>query len=357
MVLPGEGPFAEELRHIGCQTSLLRCAGYTNTRKPGRELWSYAWELPRLARELQAIIERDGADLLYVNGPRLLPPAAWIAGKKSIPLVFHCHHRLQQSSAILLAGASLRLSGAYTIACCRFAVKPIEKYISPKRLFVRYNGVFGPKVSRPKRTGRPERIGVIGRVEPEKGQLEFVRAVPLLARQFPGCRFLIAGSPMFSSDEYYRQVVNASNALPIEFIEWQNDISELYENLDLLVVPSAPQEATTRVIFEAFAYGVPVVAFPSGGIPEIMKDNETGFLAQGTTTEALAQRICSVLRMRPADLNAVTDAALQSWQANFTVEHYRKDVCDILHEANEAGNGSSRFDLSPVYTNSATRDQ
>jgi glycosyltransferase involved in cell wall biosynthesis len=342
---------------MGYQTSLLRFAGYTNTRKPGREVWSYACELPRLTHELQAIVERGGADLLYVNGPRLLPPAAWIAGQEKIPLAFHCHHLLQQSSAILLAGASLRLSGAYTIACCRFAVQPIEKYINPKKLFVRYNGVFGPKVSRPKRTGGLERVGVIGRVEPEKGQLEFVRAVRLLARQFPGCRFVIAGSPMFSSDKYYREVVNASQALPIEFVEWQNDVSELYENLDLLVVPSAPPEATTRVIFEAFAYGVPVVAFPSGGIPEIMRDNETGFLARGTTAEALAQRICSVLRMQPADLDAVRDAALQSWRANFTVEHYRKDICDILHEANAAGNGSSRSDLSPVYTNSATREQ
>ena len=39
--------------------------------------------------------------------------------------------------------------------------------------------------------------------------------------------------------------------------------------LDLLLVPSTGPEATTRVILEAYAAGVPVIAFPSGGIPEV----------------------------------------------------------------------------------------
>ena len=40
-------------------------------------------------------------------------------------------------------------------------------------------------------------------------------------------------------------------------------------------------EATTRVILEAYSAGVPVVAFPAGGIPEVVENEQTGFLADG----------------------------------------------------------------------------
>ena len=52
--------------------------------------------------------------------------------------------------------------------------------------------------------------------------------------------------------------------------------------LDLLLVPSAGHEATTRVILEAFAAGLPVIAFASGGIPEVVQDGVTGLLANSS---------------------------------------------------------------------------
>jgi glycosyltransferase involved in cell wall biosynthesis len=262
-----------------------------------------------------------------------LPPAAWVARRKQIPLVFHCHHFLQQSSSVLLSGASLKMSEAYTIASCRYAADPVKKYVRPERLFVCYNGVTGSDQPLTPPVKRLRRVGVIGRIEPEKGQLEFVHAVRLIAKEFSECRFAVVGAPMFSSDSYYRSVVAASKDLPVEFIGWQDDISRLFLGLDMIVVPSCPTEATTRVILEAFAFGVPVIAFPSGGIPEILNDNETGFLAPGITPSALAERMSGVLRMPSRDVDRVTGNARRSWYLRFTLEKYRKEVCGIVAQA------------------------
>jgi glycosyltransferase involved in cell wall biosynthesis len=337
VAVPGDGPFPEELRRLGYGTHDLTCRSYTSIRKPLNQILQYAFELPRLAREIDSIVGERQIDLLYVNGPRFLPAAAGVARHRGVPLTFHCHSRLLQQSAVMLAGKSLRFAQANVIACCRQAFEPLRKYVKRERVRVLYNGVQAvSEVPVPLPT-RLRRIGVVGRIEVEKGQLEFVRAVRLVAGQFPDCKFTVTGAPLFSSREYYDQVVAASDGLPIEFPGWQNDASQIFSGLDLLVVPSTPVEATTRIIVEAYAAGVPVVAFPAGGIPEILTDHETGFLAAGSTAEALAARITSVLRLPSSEIAAVVGRARQLWQENFRLDLFRERVCETLAEAGSTG--------------------
>jgi glycosyltransferase involved in cell wall biosynthesis len=271
---------------------------------------------------------------LYVNGARYLPPAAWVSRLARVPVLFHCHSRLMQPSAVLLAGESSRLSRAHVIACCQYVAQPLRRYVRRERLSVLYNGVDFVKTNASGQ-GKLRRIGVLGRIEPEKGQMEFVEAGKLLLREFPDCQFSVIGSPMFSSPEYRDRVVAASRGLPIEFVGWQNDIALTFSNLDLLVVPSTRFEATTRVILEAYSARLPVVAFPSGGIPEIVRDNETGFLAKAVTPDALAQRIASVLRMSSATVNAIIANAKRAWEQSYRLDIYQDGVCQVVARATQ----------------------
>jgi glycosyltransferase involved in cell wall biosynthesis len=338
VAMPGEGPFSEAVRNLGYETNSLDSSEYASMRKPPRQIVKYACEFPRLACAIKSMLHTRKIDLIYVNGPRVLPPTALAARRCGIPIVFHCHSRLLQQSALLLAGACLRFSRAQVIGCCRYAYEPLRRYVDRRRVHIIYNGVDGFSGA-PRFSGKLRRIGVIGRIEPEKGQMEFVRAARLVVREFPECQLSMIGAPMFSSANYYNDVVAASRGLPMAFTGWQDDISSVFSRLDLLVVPSTAVEATTRVILEAFAAGVPVVAFPSGGIPEIVNDGETGFLATDFTPQALARRIISVLRMAPAEINAVVLRAKQCWRSKYTLNSYQQRVCDVLAEA---GQGSQR---------------
>ena len=114
---------------------------------------------------------------------------------------------------------------------------------------------------------------------------------------------------------------------------WRDDIAAVLARLDLLVVPSSSRDSAPRVIFEAFSSRVPVVAFPSGGIPEIITDEENGFLASTTAPEALAERICSVITMPPSHIRAVVERAWLRWQQEYTVELYQERVTRLLLNA------------------------
>lgn len=333
VALPGEGTFPDALRALGFPVDFIPCGPYTAARKSSADFIRFGMEVGRAARAISLLVEKHRIGLLYVNGPRLLPAAAWVARARSIPLVFHCHHRLMQPAVVRLVGEALRWSHASVIACCRFAGQPLEAFAGGRYQVV-YNGVPAPSWTRRLRDPcQLANIGVVGRVEPEKGQLEFAAAVRILCSEFGDCRFLIAGAPLFSGPEYLEKVREACRDLPVCFLGWQEDIASTFAELDLLVVPSSDIDSTPRVVIEALAGGLPVVAFPSGGIPEIVEDSRTGFLAEARSPAALAARIRSVLLMRVAQLREVTRRGQAAWREKYTLERFQEAVGDLIARA------------------------
>jgi glycosyltransferase involved in cell wall biosynthesis len=117
--------------------------------------------------------------------------------------------------------------------------------------------------------------------------------------------------------------------LPLEFSGWQQDIGPTLAQLDMLVVPSLREPGAPRVVLEAFAARVPVVAFVSGGIPEIVINNSTGFLVEPPTAEALAAKLEALLHA-PGELRAVADRAYETWKEKYTLERYRREVLAVI---------------------------
>jgi glycosyltransferase involved in cell wall biosynthesis len=328
---PGSGRLFEKLRERGVTVHSLPETPLTAGSKPPRDFVRFAFETPRLVRHVSRLARESRADLLYVNGPRVLPAAAWAARRMGLPLIFHCHNHLAQRAVVMLAGRSLEFANARVIACCQHVARPLWPYVDPGRLRVIYNGV-GPATSAwAARSGAP-RIGVIGRISPEKGQLEFVQAARLVAKAHPECEFVVCGAPLFGdrdAERYLDQVRKAAKGLPVEFTGWQENVSAVLAGLNSLVVPSLREPGAPRVILEAYSERVPVVAFVSGGIPEILHDGETGFLVEPPTPEALAARLRESLTA-PERLREIADSAHEIWQEQFTVDRYQREVLEVI---------------------------
>ena len=181
----------------------------------------------------------------------------------------------------------------------------------------------------PREFGQRCRIGVIGRIAPMKGQTDFLRAAAEIAPKLPGARFVICGAPIFCPASYVQEVDRLAAGLPVDFLGWREDVHEVLQQLDLLVVPSTKAEATTRVILEAFSAGVPVVGYSIGGIPEIVRDGQNGFLVPECEAGALARK---VLEITKSDLTAVVRTARADWEKNYSVLRYRDQMARIMSE-------------------------
>jgi glycosyltransferase involved in cell wall biosynthesis len=329
--LAGNGPLFCRVRELGCAAFPISCGPLGLGRKSLADAARFLTQTPRLARELRGYANRFSPDFVYVNGPRILPATA-LAGLR-LPVLFHAHSYLPPGAPRTLAGEALRRLRASVIACCRFVADVWKPFAPTDRLSVIYNGVPGPPVSAATRDAAQPKIGCIGRISPEKGQLEFVAAAAIIHRALPEVRFAVHGAPMFSPDasRYCDQVHAAARHLPIEFPGWNRDVYQALSSLDLLLVPSAPTEATTRVIPEAFAAGVPVIAFASGGIPEVIDHGLTGFLVN--SVEEMAACAIDLLSADPARLCSIARAAREEWQARFTPERYQSQLMEAVEAA------------------------
>jgi glycosyltransferase involved in cell wall biosynthesis len=179
-------------------------------------------------------------------------------------------------------------------------------------------------------------------VEPEKGQLEFIEAARMLFSESGNCRFLVAGAPLFSGPEYLEKIRAAASGIPVQFLGWQEDVGSTFKQLDLSVVPSTDIDSTPRVIVEALAGGLPVVAFPSGGIPEIIEDGSTGFLAKTRSAASLAARIRSVLTMGLRPLREVAERGRAVWERKYTLERFQEAVGDVIATASSCPTARNR---------------
>ena len=92
-------------------------------------------------------------------------------------------------------------------------------------------------------------------------------------------------------------------------------------------------------ILEAFAAGVPVVAFRVGGIPEIVDDGRTGILA-GSVAQ-MAESAVSLLTGDPSRRRSIAAAARESWSRRFTAERWQRQVlCEIERVASYSAIGA-----------------
>src|SRR5579872_1937180 len=250
--LPGDGPLAAALRSRGVEVHELPAMTYSHGRKSAGDMLRFAAGMLRLAPRLRRIVRAHSIDLVYVNGPRLLP-AASLASKN---LVFHAHSYLDKRYAAALARWSLRSRNARALASSEFVASALR----PRKVRVIYNGVREIPFRAPKPAAiKPWRIGIVGRIAPEKGQVDFVAAARILTERGLEAEFRIQGEPLFSGATYANLVRDLSAGLPVVFAGWSNDVAPVFAELDLLVVASTWVEANPRVIVEAFSAGVPVV--------------------------------------------------------------------------------------------------
>jgi glycosyltransferase involved in cell wall biosynthesis len=177
-------------------------------------------------------------------------------------------------------------------------------------------------------------VGFAGRMTREKGIVDFVHAIPLVAEEASDLKFLIAGSGPLS-DWVNEQCNHLSTEWGIDItrMDWVEEpgLIDYYNELKLFVLPTYLDAFPTSIL-EAMACGTPVLATPVGAIPDVITNEVTGFLLESTAPECIAQRITTILHYR--ELEKVADNAEDLIRQKFTrtaaTERYDKMLKEVL---------------------------
>jgi glycosyltransferase involved in cell wall biosynthesis len=126
-----------------------------------------------------------------------------------------------------------------------------------------------------------------------KGQQFLVHAIPHVLKKIPGSRFFIIGEGELMAE---LKALSASLGIKqaLTFTGFRKDVGAFYNIADLFVMSSV-QEGLGTAVLDALALGKPVVAANAGGIPEIIKDGESGRLVGAADPQALAEGIIEML--------------------------------------------------------------
>lgn len=182
------------------------------------------------------------------------------------------------------------------------------------------------------------RIGFLGRIHPTKGVDVLLDAV--LARSDNAVHLTIAGQ--IQDDGIHARLVQAEGDPRLSFVGFV-DPAELFEQIDLTVVPSRWHEPFGRVAIESLANGVPVLASNRGGLPEIVAHGHTGWIYEADDDNGLANALDRALR-EPRQLQqfrANCPDAARRYRPEVTAEEYETIYKRTLTSRKAAAKGSA----------------
>jgi glycosyltransferase involved in cell wall biosynthesis len=171
-------------------------------------------------------------------------------------------------------------------------------------------------------------VGTVTRLSPQKGPLDFVRAAALILQAQPACYFLLVGEgPM------HDEVVTLAGQLGIGhrlvLTGLRRDVPELMAAFDLFVLSSL-WEGLPRVLPQAMATGLPIVATATDGSAEAIVDGVNGFLVPPGDPAALAQQVITLLN--EPTLAQQMGAAGQQRVAEFDVRRMVEQIAQLYEK-------------------------
>jgi glycosyltransferase involved in cell wall biosynthesis len=174
-------------------------------------------------------------------------------------------------------------------------------------------------------------IGVVARLEPEKGHRHLIAAMPAVLAAAPRTWLAIVGEGS-ACDALRAQAASLPAAVRdrIIFTGRRDDISALTAELDIAALPSL-REAQGISILEAMARRKPVVATVVGGIPEVIQDGVSGLLVPPSDPDALATALIRLARS-PSLRSRLGEAGYATVVERFSMDAHVRRVQALYDE-------------------------
>ena len=198
-----------------------------------------------------------------------------------------------------------------------------------------YNGLDLAEFGRADFSSTPPLIIAVGRLIPKKGFGDLIRACALLAERGKSFRCEIIGEGPLEN-ELRRQIdeLCLQNNVVLTGAKPQTQLRGRLAAANVFVLPSVidpdgGMDNLPTVIMEAMATGLPVVSTNIGGIPEMIIENETGFLVQPGDAAAMADAIENVI-YDPSSAAKLGQSGYERARALFSIEKNVRELCALL---------------------------
>lgn len=271
----------------------------------------------KAGKGIARIISNHRPEILHLHYFSFINPYSWIARLRSVKQVFFTDHHSRPLGYIATRGPLWKraigrvVNDPLTKVFCvsNYGHKCMSSFgLLPRDRFqMIYNGVDLSRVkSDPRRAIDFRRrysipldrsiVTQVSWVIPEKGILDFLETARVVSRQRRDIQFVIVGE-----GDYRQEYMRRAAGMGIEDrVTWTGMVEDafvegVFEAADVVCQFSRWEEVFGWTIAEAMAHGKPVVTTRVGGIPELIQDNESGYLVDRGDIETMSDKVLTLL--------------------------------------------------------------
>lgn len=173
-------------------------------------------------------------------------------------------------------------------------------------------------------------LGNVGMFEERKGQVVLLEAISKLVKDpFPNLHLILVGE---GPDE--QMLKNKVREMGLDnnvtFFPFTREPMYVFERIDILVLSSLYKEGLPNVLLEAMSMKVPVVSSKMAGVPEIVKDGETGYMVEPGKSNQLTEAI-SKLWSNQAAYKKMSENGRKLMEENFDKEVQFTKFLEYFH--------------------------
>lgn len=333
VVAPPQGPLVDAIEDRGVEVLPFRFRDATGARLPQA----------RLRQQLARLISRRSCDLLHANSLSMGRLSGPVVEELALASIAHLRDIIKLSARAMADLNRHKRLLAVSEATLAFHAK---HGLSVDKTHVLFNGVdlerFRPRPSSGylhlelRLPAETRLVGTIGQICLRKGQDVLIQAAASLADEYPSVHYLVVGdrwsekseSRQFEDD--MRTAAAGRLAGRVHFLGFRNDVDRLLNELTLLV-HSSRQEPLGRVLLEAAASGVAVVATDVGGSREIFPPpSRAARLVPPDDVQAMQTAIGELLKDETLRADLACSARLRA-EAAFDVKRTVQSLVEHYH--------------------------
>jgi len=297
----------------------------------------------RIIRDLYRLIKTEKVDVVHTHLYDGNKYGRLAAGLARVPALISHYHNVYSRRRIKvhLINQLLSFLNDRILAVSQAVKESVVRYdrISPGKIEVLYNGIDPSKFKKDFKGSevrqefgvKPEDflIGVVARLEEQKGHRYLFRALRQLIPDFPQIKVLIVGDgtlrPVLEV-----QVMEMGLSERVLFGGTRKDVPEILAVLDLFVLPSL-WEGFSLALLEALAMGTPIIATAVGGAPEVIRSGHDGLLIPPAEESSLAAAVREAI-LDPRKYGEMGRKGKETVGRKFTVAHHLTRLQDLYLE-------------------------
>lgn len=343
VVLPEAGPLLESLMSQNIQTFVLPVLKLSRKMFTIKGIISFPFQIVSSIQQLHRVLNGLRIDVVYSNTLAVLL-GFFYAKQKKIKHIWHVHEIITKPK--LVKNIFSRLITAKSNNKIIYNSFATQNFWEGKGLKVSsevvWNGLKKPEdtqwsqdevISFRKDTlnVHPDDIviGLVGRINKWKGQILLLDAFSELAFLYPNIKLVYVGSCPPMQEEYLEILKYKIDKFKLNnrvlILPFQSNIWNIWQSIDIAVIPSIEPEPFGLVAIEAMLSRKPIVASAHGGLVEIIANGVTGILFEPNNQIQLSSALNNLIadkQMRIDYGNAGYDRAI----TNFTVDQYVQKI-------------------------------